>query len=1712
MKLKKNKFIIGLSTTVLGSALAAGSQVAYADETVDISSSQPTGVNEISEPSEVNFAEVRDGSDLGGDQKSVETPSENDPQTESVDEAKLDTPAEDTQSSTEEKGQTSSDANDAVPTNETEENPTSVTEEDSSAKEEAGAESSSDSESTSEEAVSNEPETNDKESGEAEPVAKSDETLDANETGVSQEDKETTDTASTEAETLADTVDEASTEKAQASEENTEDINKKETADVANTEQKDDEKTSADAPQEIPAGEGPDATTIAKLSEEQIGKVENPLETDANVASTNDVVTEDDPLTGENDTADGSGDGKANNDLEEESIKEGKEPKFQTFAAGDGNIDPKSDQELAKNSDSSKEKDKFDQIIRDENTNIIQELGGLYYTAKHNEDPLEGVQYFINKENDTFNLVAKISRNDTDRLYENISIRQFYFGNEFRRRKQDVQLFDTESLRFLDVGEETGLGYVTYKPNEDVKFEPNDVGNITAIDHKLGTETLDEINKAEETIVGISGRFSPGIAETIQNKFLNVNHGIEFYVSPYPNENAMGEKILIDESNKKENLYIENGEVDTGIRLVNALEDTHIYDPYGEVEITDRNGSDLVIENDYDRVTGRVYDKNDEEIEDIDVFYDRESDSFKLRLPDGALDSEDSRFNSDYKNLDELKIRFYMAPRSSTSDTGIGRYDHYNQIGDSSDDKVSTTLTLDDQNNYDIITKDLSNDTVITDKIIKLTSGKEKTVQQTDNPDRDAPNSYEEAKQNGVADSYLEPEFENILIPVEGSENTFRTKDNWLVEVDPDNPENVKVTTPIGAKKGESLTLPVTYKFTNGSEKNFLLNFSVTEESIEKPVYGISETQAGESVENTPTNDDSEEKPKPTKYELESNTIQDSKGKTWTLEIDENTGVITATAPGEIDNLSTIKVPVIATYEDPNLTDANGNKLVYTENTDATFSATAPQEGEVTFTQEEPIPFETEVRYNPEKDPTETGIVEKGENGKVTVEYSVTYKDGKISEGPTKIKEVEGTKVEPKKQVIEIGTKKPAYEDQNIPFKTTSRETDDLLEGEEEILQSGEVGIKRVYEDGSEEIIKDPVNEIKLIGTRKEQAWTPIEDIAKPTYKDQEIEFKTTIRETDDLPEGEEEILQEGVVGIKRVYNDGTVEVIKEPINEIKLVGIKSIHSDPNANIEEVELDTIYEVDYNLDADEEVVIDEGTPAIYLIDEDGNRLRTLNPGRPRRVKVGIDNVEPEVRPELPELKVVEEDLNVIRIPDDTLAEGEEVVDQEGETAVYLVDENGEKILPALREGTPRKVRYGTKKPAVPATGTFTRSEKIPFGRQIIEDANLAAGTYKIVQEGKAGSKEITYTLEDGKVISEKLVSEVPAQDLIIHIGTKKTSSTDKPTVPSKPAEPTIKKIISEIPYDTVFIYDNTIEAGKKVVTSPGQKGEKIVTITSKLVDGKIVTQTTEEIIKQPKTEFVRVGTRAPQYNGEDVVTKESKVLIPFETEIIYDENLPLGETVVVSEGRDGIQVITITTRYENGVAIETTTDGYVLREAINRVVRVGTKSNTNRPTIDEDSGIIDIPANTDDNDHIIVIPEGTIDDNDHVVVVIPETEDTTDDSIENESPQTDDEREANTDIEESDETERTDISREAGRTDDEKELGSDYFRNEDQVVKGTKNIKVSEDNANAVNIKRSAVSSTNPKTGITGTAGIISTLGISLAGLTASRKKKENDEE
>ena len=210
---------------------------------------------------------------------------------------------------------------------------------------------------------------------------------------------------------------------------------------------------------------------------------------------------------------------------------------------------------------------------------------------------------------------------------------------------------------------------------------------------------------------------------------------------------------------------------------------------------------------------------------------------------------------------------------------------------------------------------------------------------------------------------------------------------------------------------------------------------------------------------------------------------------------------------------------------------------------------------------------------------------------------------------------------------------------------------------------------------------------------------------------------------------------------------------------------------------------------------------------------------------------------------------------------------------------------------------------------PAIRKDTIKTVTPIKHGIIErtDATLDKGVRKVIQNGVDGSitKVITTVYENGKIKSSTAVSEhvVDAIDEIVLVGTKEADAI--PASPEKPVEPTTTTTTTEAP-----------------------KPEAPVV---KPVEPTTTTTTTE----------------APK--PVEVKTKETRKVrdLTIETETINDDTLPVGQEVVVNNGKAGYveQDFEITTvdgvkKSETKVGAERTVAG------TKRVVRKGTGTKAN----------------------------------------------------------------------------------------------------------------------------------------------------------------------
>ena len=299
-----------------------------------------------------------------------------------------------------------------------------------------------------------------------------------------------------------------------------------------------------------------------------------------------------------------------------------------------------------------------------------------------------------------------------------------------------------------------------------------------------------------------------------------------------------------------------------------------------------------------------------------------------------------------------------------------------------------------------------------------------------------------------------------------------------------------------------------------------------------------------------------------------------------------------------------------------------------------------------------------------------------------------------------------------------------------------------------------------------------------------------------------------------------------------------------------------------------------------------------------------------------------------------------------------------VEQPAEKPATTTTANAEK--PAEKPADSAKP--AEEKPAEPSAPVYERpairkdtiKTVTPIKHGIIErtDATLDKGVRKVIQNGVDGSitKVITTVYENGRMKSSTAVSEhvVDAIDEIVLVGTKEVEAT--PASPEKPVEkPTETTTTTEAPKPVETPVEKptetttTTEAPKPAEEKPAEKPVEPTTTTT----------TTEApkpeapVVKPVEPTTTTTTTEAPK--PVETKTKETRKVrdLTIETETINDDTLPVGQEVVVNNGKAGYveQDFEITTvdgvkKSETKVGAERTVAG------TKRVVRKGTGTKAN----------------------------------------------------------------------------------------------------------------------------------------------------------------------
>lgn len=252
---------------------------------------------------------------------------------------------------------------------------------------------------------------------------------------------------------------------------------------------------------------------------------------------------------------------------------------------------------------------------------------------------------------------------------------------------------------------------------------------------------------------------------------------------------------------------------------------------------------------------------------------------------------------------------------------------------------------------------------------------------------------------------------------------------------------------------------------------------------------------------------------------------------------------------------------------------------------------------------------------------------------------------------------------------------------------------------------------------------------------------------------------------------------------------------------------------------------------------------------------------------------------------------------------------------------IIDENGNFVkdkeaveTKTTIEKVDAEIRIGTK----PAETTVT----IPPDTEYETSDSLEKGTMQLKEKGEEGTVTITAKRdpETGEITTTKVTTK-EAKNKKMLIGTK-TEST----------------IVHEekIPFEYEVTFDPSLKPGEKVVDQEGKPGSKTTTyniVNSKIVGDPVVNET------KPVKAIIRVGDQ--KFTGETSheVTEETKYL----TIIEEDPNLPVGETKEVQKGARGSKTTKYTQKFENGVPGEVKEELVSEKPAVNRIIKVGTKT-------------------------------------------------------------------------------------------------------------------------------------------------------------------------
>ncbi len=296
-------------------------------------------------------------------------------------------------------------------------------------------------------------------------------------------------------------------------------------------------------------------------------------------------------------------------------------------------------------------------------------------------------------------------------------------------------------------------------------------------------------------------------------------------------------------------------------------------------------------------------------------------------------------------------------------------------------------------------------------------------------------------------------------------------------------------------------------------------------------------------------------------------------------------------------------------------------------------------------------------------------------------------------------------------------------------------------------------------------------------------------------------------------------------------------------------------------------------------------------------------------------------------------------------------GKPRVTQEGKTGTRVVDSKGNEIsrtdptnkiitVPTLEtriQNPNYDLQYDENAPKfdVDKTGTWTNKEVSIH--DALEDAIFNHfDQFSLVQKGHMGEAEREYQVDP------------------------KTGELSNPSEWHRPVSiPTDKESYLEkldfiygynfdanndvsTPFKTIYVYDDTLEAGQTIVDQEGKDTITHYTLKNVDIDKKNFTAklTRSTSVDQGQDRIIRVGVK-PKVEKED---------IPYTTIYQEDPNLEAGKTEVVQEGKTGTRTTTTTyTMKEDGTVVENTPT-VDTEDKVDHIIKVGVQPKVEKEDI------------------------------------------------------------------------------------------------------------------------------------------------------------------